>query len=361
MEKRLLTVVLTLMLGLGIWTSAVVDFGNVAASFADGEIVSAAAFNELFGVVQSNFLAAKEAIEANQSDVAAWLSFRSNLVAEGCPLGSAMRAVAANGAVTCQLLGSTSTAFTAGDGLVLAGDEFSLDTDFADARYLTTEGGGVVDGNLTVNAPTFVGVNRSNRISTFEAFGIRTNYGDGAWGGMYIETASATGRPFYGYSVAGGQNAWTEYHGQSGEWRLYNAGFKIIVQPEVDTYIATNLTLAGILTENSDRDAKHAVQAVDTAEILAKLDTLPISTWRFDHDPDVTHMGPMAQDFYATFGLGHGERTISAVDRDGVALAAIQALHDLVRARDTEIAALEARLATIEGLLATAEVQPAGE
>lgn len=35
----------------------------------------------------------------------------------------------------------------------------------------------------------------------------------------------------------------------------------------------------------------------------------------------------MAEDFYAAFGLGESERALAGVDRDGVALAAIQGLN----------------------------------
>jgi len=42
-------------------------------------------------------------------------------------------------------------------------------------------------------------------------------------------------------------------------------------------------------------------------------------------------------------------RHISAVDADGVALAAIQALYRLVKEKDVQIAALEARVAALEG------------
>ena len=38
----------------------------------------------------------------------------------------------------------------------------------------------------------------------------------------------------------------------------------------------------------------------------------------------------MAQDFRAAFGLGESERTITTVDADGVALAAIQGLNHKV-------------------------------
>ena len=37
-------------------------------------------------------------------------------------------------------------------------------------------------------------------------------------------------------------------------------------------------------------------------------------------------MGPMAQDFFAAFGLGDSDKHITTVDADGVALAAIRGL-----------------------------------
>jgi hypothetical protein len=49
----------------------------------------------------------------------------------------------------------------------------------------------------------------------------------------------------------------------------------------------------------------------------------------------------MAQDFRATFGLGDDDRTYYAVDAQGVALAAIQALDRLVKAQEARITKLE--------------------
>jgi len=76
--------------------------------------------------------------------------------------------------------------------------------------------------------------------------------------------------------------------------------------------------------------------------ILDELSRLPINTWRYRWDPeDVTHLGPMAQDFAAAFGLGPDERVIDPIDAQGIALAAIKAL----QARITE---LEGRLDRVE-------------
>ncbi len=89
-----------------------------------------------------------------------------------------------------------------------------------------------------------------------------------------------------------------------------------------------NLTISGTLTQNSDRETKTAITAVDPAEILDKVRGLPIATWQLKTDPDhVQHLGPMAQDFSAAFGLGADDRHIALADLASVSLAAIQALY----------------------------------
>jgi hypothetical protein len=64
--------------------------------------------------------------------------------------------------------------------------------------------------------------------------------------------------------------------------------------------------------------------------VLDKVAALPISTWNFKELHNGRHIGPMAQDFYAAFHLGNSDTTITTVDPDGVALAAIQGLNEKV-------------------------------
>lgn len=47
----------------------------------------------------------------------------------------------------------------------------------------------------------------------------------------------------------------------------------------------------------------------------------------------------MAQDFYAAFGVGEDNKHITTVDADGVALASIQTLHELMREENAELQA----------------------
>jgi trimeric autotransporter adhesin len=93
----------------------------------------------------------------------------------------------------------------------------------------------------------------------------------------------------------------------------------------------------------SDQDAKTAIIPVDGGQVLDALLKVPVSTWQYVGQPgSVQHMGPMAQDFYAAFGLGQDEHYIASVDADGIALAAIQGLYQVVQEKDARIRALSA-------------------
>jgi len=77
----------------------------------------------------------------------------------------------------------------------------------------------------------------------------------------------------------------------------------------------------------SDRRLKTNVTPLDDAAVLQKVASLPVSEWSYTAERGVRHVGPMAQDFYAAFGVGEDDRHITSIDEDGVALAAIKALH----------------------------------
>ncbi|HEU0301490.1 MAG TPA: tail fiber domain-containing protein [Longimicrobium sp.] len=123
----------------------------------------------------------------------------------------------------------------------------------------------------------------------------------------------------------------------------------------------------------SDRDRKENFLAVDGEDLLARLRGVPVTSWNYlSQDRSIRHMGPMAQDFYAAFGLGESDVLISSIDIDGVSLAAVQALSartDALRAENEalrtenasqqeQIAALQARLDRLEAVLATGAAPP---
>lgn len=88
----------------------------------------------------------------------------------------------------------------------------------------------------------------------------------------------------------------------------------------------------------SDRGAKENFAPLDTRTVLAKVISLPVTEWNYKDDAaDQKHIGPVAQDFHAAFGLnGADDKRISVVDEGGVALAAIQGLNEKVEGRSQE-------------------------
>ena len=98
----------------------------------------------------------------------------------------------------------------------------------------------------------------------------------------------------------------------------------------------------------SDRAAKEHFEPVNPQGILQQVASLPITRWNFKRDSGTRHLGPVAQDFHAAFGLGTDDKHIATVDADGVALAAIQGLNrkleQSLEQRQTEIAELKHEL-----------------
>ncbi len=130
-----------------------------------------------------------------------------------------------------------------------------------------------------------------------------------------------------------------------------------------------NVAVRGTISQGSDRSAKTDFAAVQPREMLEKVTSLPVQSWRYSEAEGVRHVGPVAQDFHAAFGLGENDTTITTVDEGGVALAAIQGLNEKVESgkqeaesrierleqtlqqKQTEIAELRQRLEKLEQFL----------
>ncbi len=118
--------------------------------------------------------------------------------------------------------------------------------------------------------------------------------------------------------------------------------------PATKLDVLGSIRATGTINSGSDVNAKADFSPIDTAAILERVINLPIQHWRFKTEsPEVTHVGPMAQDFRAAFGLGDVSTAIATVDADGVALAAIQGLSRIVRERDAEIDELKRSVAEL--------------
>lgn len=112
----------------------------------------------------------------------------------------------------------------------------------------------------------------------------------------------------------------------------------------------------------SDRNMKENFAVVDSRQILRGVLGLPISTWNYkSQDPSIRHIGMMAQDFSSIFKVGENDTSISTIDPDGIAFAAIQGLYFELKDRDGKIEQQQQQLtqfqerlnqqqATIDGL-----------
>jgi hypothetical protein len=104
---------------------------------------------------------------------------------------------------------------------------------------------------------------------------------------------------------------------------------------------------------SSDRNSKEAFSAINPRAVLEKVSALPITEWKYKVEAAGTqHIGPMAQDFHAAFGLnGPDDKHIATVDEEGVALAAIQGLNQKLEETRADNAALRADNADLRARL----------
>ena len=107
--------------------------------------------------------------------------------------------------------------------------------------------------------------------------------------------------------------------------------------PSERLHVNGNVTVEGVVNQVSDVNVKENFTAVSPQEILTRLNELNITSWNYISDPDSTHIGPTAQDFYAAFGVGVDNQHISSIDTGGVALVAIQALNQQLLAQNATI------------------------
>src|SRR5581483_8559429 len=121
-------------------------------------------------------------------------------------------------------------------------------------------------------------------------------------------------------------------------------GGKIVMHGSLDVPSCTGCT-----NSSSDRNVKSNFAPVNNRSVLERLVGIPIQTWNYNSDPaSIRHIGPMAQDFYAAFGVGSDDKHINLLDEGGVAFAAIQELYKSNQAKDQQINDLTKRIEALE-------------
>ena len=263
--------------------------------------------------------------------------------------------------------------FAGGDQVIASGQ-----LSFAFGNQVTTSsvvGVGFGSG-ITVSGTAGFSAGASNVCSGFACTAIGYTVRAGGQGSValgYRTTANndysvalgyrASNNTHTGTMVMGDESTTDSVRNQAdNEFRIrYNGGIRLRVStaangntPGAGGNVGCDLTVAvPSWTCASSKTLKENFVPVDVEEVLTRVRGIPITTWTMiGADPKVRHLGPVAEDFYAAFPLGLGETTIGMGDIDGVNLAAIQALEARTRSLQDELAAVNAKLARLEEMLA---------
>ncbi|HEX8393187.1 MAG TPA: tail fiber domain-containing protein [Longimicrobium sp.] len=214
-----------------------------------------------------------------------------------------------------------------------------------------------VSGRLSHAGTSFRGAANNNGGAV--ALGTRVtadaDYGFAA--GYRASTAGRVGAYVWGGTLAGASAASDSLLATAdGQWSARApGGYRLFTNQALTTGVTI---AAGGSSWNvvSDRSRKEGFADLDGEDVLTRLRRVPVTEWRYRDEADrtVRHIGPMAQDWHAAFGLNGDDRTINMSDFDGVNLAAVKALDarsTAQAARVEELAAENAALrADVEGL-----------
>lgn len=94
--------------------------------------------------------------------------------------------------------------------------------------------------------------------------------------------------------------------------------------------------VTGGMANSSSRSLKENFEYLDPSDILTQISEMTISKWNYKTQPDVQHIGAVAEDFFEKFKVGKSNTVISTIDADGIMMLAIQALkkeNDELKAR----------------------------
>jgi hypothetical protein len=268
------------------------------------------------------------------------------------------------------LVGTTSAAF--GTGIYAYGyygitsfsqNGYSIYTtsNSGDAVYAESQDGAAVVASSATNQGVYA-------VST-SSYGVYASSGNNY--GVYAESRAGTG--LYANSLGSGRGITAHSASGVGLYASSDSNYAVWGQSinsygvvgedsgsGVGVYGSSGTGYAGLFAgkvgatsfvTTSDKNAKTNFRSIDRKEILARVSELPITSWDFKTDLNKRHVGPMAQDFHAAFGLdGNDDTHINLVDVAGVSLAAIQELNAQMKLKDEQIAELKGQLSEMKSL-----------
>lgn len=244
-----------------------------------------------------------------------------------------------------------SNAISAHQGAIVfadfTGDPGTSFTSTAPNQFIIRASGGVGIGTSTtlhdldvagVKGASFVSSGTSAH-SLFPVLGASAESTSGLAVGVLAATHAPGGYGLVASNKAGGTAIYAEVVAPFGN-------------PVINTSVGAFLSVGGVWANASDRNLKSGFSRLDPLLILSKVVALPVTSWFYKSEGEsVRHVGPVAQDFSAAFGLGNSDKAIGTVDEGGVALAAIQGLNQKLERENAKLhAELDALRARVDAL-----------
>ena len=145
-----------------------------------------------------------------------------------------------------------------------------------------------------------------------------------------------------------------DFYMLTGEPKKYNKyAWQMLPNTDVEQtgnlWVGGNITAQGTISPGSSRATKNNINIIDGDKILNMLGEIDIFSWSYIRDAGkVTHIGPMAEEFYELFNYGVDNKHISPTDTSGISLAAIKAMMNKVESQNAKIAKLENALIKLQ-------------
>ena len=113
---------------------------------------------------------------------------------------------------------------------------------------------------------------------------------------------------------------------------------------------------SGTWVGSSSRKLKENFTQLNPDDLLNKINQLDITRWNFKSEgKKITHIGPVAEDFYHLFKTGDAEDHLATIDTAGVSLAGVKALSGKVKSQQKQIEVLKLHNRQLEERLNSVE------
>ncbi|MGK7294235.1 MAG: tail fiber domain-containing protein [Candidatus Wenzhouxiangella sp. M2_3B_020] len=241
------------------------------------------------------------------------------------------------------ILGGTAELFVGGTGLWFndtGGQAIVKFNHAASANTLVVEGNGVGIGTQSPSQKLHVRASDgSSSMLLEETQAISTNT---------MLTMRHNGNPGFLLENTDQSTSWQFRLGGSGSTEQFTVNKAGTGGPELSVLANGDIRIKGSYLSGSSRELKQDIDPIESPAILEKLEQLPIYEWSYKRSPSSRHIGPMAEDYHATFGLAGEGTGLAATDLAGLSLASIKALVSEVKTLKEDNLALQARIAKLE-------------